>query len=34
MSFGHLKNVLSIQDNSKTNEICLEDVFCRLGKET
>ena len=31
MSFRHLKNVLSRQDNSKTKVRCLEDVLCRLG---
>ena len=31
MFFRHLKNVLSRQDNSKTNLRCLEDVLRRLG---
>ena len=31
MSFRHLKNVLSIPDNSRTKVRCLEDVLRRLG---
>ena len=33
MFFRHLKNVLSRQDNSKTNLRCLEDVLRWLGMD-